>query len=205
MSQLKCLYMHKIICTGIFLLTNSLLFGQLHYSKFLYETCEKQPVKSSVVKKIDHIELISFGDRKWGIAEADTIMVEGKMQIGINTHKSWPGMALIDSKNYDTTFVIESKKIDNVPKEIRQIFKTQGDTTGPISEMMCYMPRNAMVFYNKKNEIIDCIEICFQCENYTLLKNKLPLKGMCREQLEGLKKIFADFGINYGIKTTNLD
>lgn len=57
----------------------------------------------------------------------------------------------------------------------------------------CYDPRHAIIFYNKKNEILGYIEICFECEKVNSSSN-LKILEDCALNLEAH---FKEFGITY--------
>lgn len=62
----------------------------------------------------------------------------------------------------------------------------------------CYMPRNAILFYNSENKIIGFIEICFECSGYRTNDNKINLGEECTQKFELLKEFFKNCGIKYG-------
>ncbi|RBA29847.1 hypothetical protein DPN68_01065 [Flavobacterium tibetense] len=62
----------------------------------------------------------------------------------------------------------------------------------------CYMPRNAILFYNNENKIIGFIEICFECSNYRTNDNKINLGEECIQKFDLLKEFFKVCGIQYG-------
>lgn len=63
----------------------------------------------------------------------------------------------------------------------------------------CYMPRNAVLFFNDNNKLIEFIEICFECNNYRTNSKKMDLNNNCGEKLYLLKEQFSKAGIQYGI------
>ncbi|MGC4022966.1 MAG: hypothetical protein QM734_13995 [Cyclobacteriaceae bacterium] len=63
---------------------------------------------------------------------------------------------------------------------------------------MCYMPRNAIIFRNKTNEIITYLEICFECLRYVNPKNDLNIV-FCQGKYDRLKDYLGQLGIKFGV------
>ena len=64
--------------------------------------------------------------------------------------------------------------------------------TGGISSHNCYSPNHGIVFMNKKNQIIEYIELCFECQisqNYT---DKSHWEINCSNQWELLESFFRE-------------
>lgn len=63
---------------------------------------------------------------------------------------------------------------------------------------MCYMPRNAVIFRGKTNEIITYLAVCFEC-----LRQENPRKDLnivfCRDKYDRLKNYFGQLGIKFGV------
>lgn len=64
----------------------------------------------------------------------------------------------------------------------------------------CYMPRNAILFFDDNDKLFEFVEICFECNNYRLSTKKFDLNNNCAEKLYLLKDQFAKAGIRYGIE-----
>lgn len=70
-------------------------------------------------------------------------------------------------------------------------------------EAMCYVPRNAILFCNKKGKVIEMIEICFECNQYKKSSLKVKTGDFCVGKYELLKVFFQKNGIKYG--TENIE
>ncbi|WP_417367128.1 hypothetical protein [Flavobacterium beibuense] len=94
-------------------------------------------------------------------------------------------------------------------------YTTDKEKKGPISVSMtgCYEPRNAILFFNEKNEIIACIEICFECSSISAIKGKNDLiysallefimdsdDSSCIEKFTLLHSFFKAQGVKFGIE-----
>lgn len=64
----------------------------------------------------------------------------------------------------------------------------------------CYMPRNAILFFDKNNQLFEFIEICFECNQYKTSSTKVDLNNNCGQKISLLKDLFEQAGIEYGIK-----
>jgi len=72
---------------------------------------------------------------------------------------------------------------------------------GIMSASMCYMPRNAILFFDENDNLFEFIMICFDCNNYRTSKNELINLGEdCSDKMIMLQNLFAKAGIKYGTK-----
>ncbi|TDP57377.1 hypothetical protein [Flavobacterium dankookense] len=62
----------------------------------------------------------------------------------------------------------------------------------------CYDPRNAIVFLDKQNNVIEYIEICFSCLGYHIF-NKSNFGEFCTGKIDLIKNFFFLNGIKYGV------
>jgi hypothetical protein len=62
----------------------------------------------------------------------------------------------------------------------------------------CYIPRNALIFYDKDGKIFDHLEVCFKCLQYDSQSHKITVGSYCNQKFDLLKSIFIDIGIKYG-------
>ncbi|MEA5140706.1 hypothetical protein [Arcicella rigui] len=66
-------------------------------------------------------------------------------------------------------------------------------------ETACYNPRNAILFLDNNGEIVDFIEICFECHKARTSSDKISLGDMCDQKLNMLFDLFKKVGIEYSI------
>jgi len=62
---------------------------------------------------------------------------------------------------------------------------------GPIigqKALLCYSPRNAILFRDDKGEAFAFIEICFECHNTRESSDQISLGQMCDQKLDMIKK-----------------
>lgn len=64
----------------------------------------------------------------------------------------------------------------------------------------CYMPRNAILFFDDNDKLFEFVEICFECSRYRTSDDDVHLNNNCAEKLYLLKEQFAKAGIKYGIE-----
>ncbi|MFG4003534.1 hypothetical protein B0A67_18660 [Flavobacterium aquidurense] len=63
----------------------------------------------------------------------------------------------------------------------------------------CYMPRNAIVFLDNQENIIEYIEICFECGGYFIF-NKSNFGEFCDGKIQLVKNFFILNGMEYGLQ-----
>ena len=68
------------------------------------------------------------------------------------------------------------------------------------SSVDCYNPRHCIYFYNSKNEIIDYLEICFEC-NKTQTSEKSNMFISSETSFNELKTFFKKSGIKQDLET----
>ncbi|MBF4463815.1 hypothetical protein [Flavobacterium sp. LC2016-12] len=107
--------------------------------------------------------------------------------------------------DFDTSMINEKITLLKKPK-IKELFdliknhcKIEGDVA-PYST--CYMPRNLMLFYNNKNEIIAHIELCFTCGTSSSSNNLKENWDYCKDDL---KVFLKKEGIKYFVDTEELE
>lgn len=69
-----------------------------------------------------------------------------------------------------------------------------------VSGAKCYMPRNAILFFDDNAKLFEFVEICFECSRYRTSNDDVDLNNNCAEKLYLLKEQFAKAGIKYGIE-----
>ena len=63
------------------------------------------------------------------------------------------------------------------------------------SKAMCYLPHNAILFFDKNDRVIDYIEICFDCHQFKYSNKKIERFEQCDFAVLELKKYFRDMGL----------
>jgi Fe-S cluster biosynthesis and repair protein YggX len=60
----------------------------------------------------------------------------------------------------------------------------------------CYNPRNTILFYDKNGDLIEYIDICFECLKHTKSYEKLDEQSYwCEQQYWRLQKLFEEVGL----------
>lgn len=92
---------------------------------------------------------------------------------------------------------IDSKEIE----KLLQIFFATDSKSKPfyILDTKCYVPRNAIVFYNELGNPFEFIEICFNCRKIYTSSKKIELGYTCNDKYEMLKKVFEENGFEIRI------
>jgi hypothetical protein len=71
-------------------------------------------------------------------------------------------------------------------------FKTN-DTRYPVGR--CFLPRNAIVFFNKKQEAFAWIEVCFECTGVKPSSPQIKLEPLCDTSYRELQRFFREHHI----------
>ncbi len=62
----------------------------------------------------------------------------------------------------------------------------------------CYNPRNAILFYDTPEHLLEFIELCFECHERRLSSEKISLGDLCNQKSDLLKNFFLTAGIEIG-------
>ncbi|MDI9363648.1 MAG: hypothetical protein QM541_01760 [Flavobacterium sp.] len=79
-------------------------------------------------------------------------------------------------------------------------------TIAKLNQAMCYLPHNAILFFDKNKKLIDYIEICLDCQQFKFSNNKIERFMQCDFTVSELKKYFKQMGLyitekDFGNKT----
>jgi hypothetical protein len=66
--------------------------------------------------------------------------------------------------------------------------------------LMCYDPRNAIIFMDKSDKILGYIELCFDCLDFKTEPKNIVMGGFCTEKFDAIQGIFVAAGLKYGMK-----
>jgi len=104
----------------------------------------------------------------------------------------------------DTTTLVEKKELNirQVDQLSRLIFNTdykKNDRAHIVSFGKCFESRNAIIFLDQDNRVIDFLEICFSCKQYHSGSEQLDPGILCTQKYELLSNYFKSVGISYGI------
>jgi hypothetical protein len=62
----------------------------------------------------------------------------------------------------------------------------------------CFLPRNAILFYDRVGRLKEYIIICFHCGNYERSSNKVRFGDNCTEKVEKLRQFYIAKGVKFG-------
>jgi hypothetical protein len=99
----------------------------------------------------------------------------------------------------DLTKMFETKTLDNkLAKRVMDILVNydNGDRTREIH--FCYEPRNGIIFFDKSDNIVGFVELCFDCFGYKYEPSAMEITKFCDEKFNVLKDVFKEAGIIYG-------
>ncbi|WP_231425886.1 MULTISPECIES: hypothetical protein [Pedobacter] len=69
----------------------------------------------------------------------------------------------------------------------------------------CYEPRNAILFFDKKGNVPEYIEFCFECRRRKVSSEKIKLNVFCHQKYDILKTFFKSTGIKYVEENNNFN
>lgn len=190
------------LLTILFLLTASTFYSQINRNTIVIDSeqnCKKTKNTSFEkltslfpLNKTTTVQIVSFE------YENSILIEDGKAdkQIVID---SLPRIGnKLDYKNLKEFKNLELIKIIELSK-ILYNFNFDPKKSKTIRIGGCYMPRNAIVFLDNQENIIEYIEICFECRGYFIF-NKSNFGEFCDGKIELIKNFFILNGIKYGLK-----
>lgn len=95
---------------------------------------------------------------------------------------------IIHHRTIDRTQIQKQQEIsDSTIWQLKNILLTEHVLNGGRS--LCYEPRNGICFYDKKNNLIAYLELCFTCDGFVWL-NKPWNSEICNTQIQEIKQLF---------------
>lgn len=102
----------------------------------------------------------------------------------------------IDYSRIKETRVLNSAEVDSLTAILYNI-----DYIGSIyyqEAASCYIPRNAILFYDKNDHLLEYVEICFECFRERLSSEKIVLGDMCTDKYDYLRLFIRQRGLLVG-------
>jgi hypothetical protein len=105
-----------------------------------------------------------------------------------------------DSVCYSKLKEIKALSLPQVDR-LTDIFYNYGfpGSSHQISQGMCFMPHNAILFIGKDGKTFAYIDICFLCEKADMSSKKISLGDMCSGKFKLIRTFFEQVGIEYGV------
>jgi len=103
----------------------------------------------------------------------------------------------IDTKDWHEVRTVTSEKKYSLA-DVLYNFQFNTDP-GVIMEASCYMPKNAIVFYDSSSKIIAALELCFECHKMRAYPENIEFGDNCVNKLDLLKNFFKMNGVKYGV------
>ena len=91
---------------------------------------------------------------------------------------------------------------DNQKNELTDIIFNYGYKKNLNIDMhsLCYMPNNAILFLDKDDNLLEFIEICFDCDQFRTSNEEITLGDKCMQKMN----LLDDFFLKSGIKETKV-
>jgi len=110
---------------------------------------------------------------------------------------------LINDGILDKTTLIEIKTLDakQVDELTNLFFNTnykKRDAMHSIISGKCFEPRNAFIFIDSDAQVLDYLEICFECYQNHSSSNKLDIGILCTQKYQMFSDYFKKIGVIYG-------
>ncbi len=69
----------------------------------------------------------------------------------------------------------------------------------PLNTNACYLPHNAILFFDKNDHVLDFIEICFDCRKISISNKIVPFK-IGDFSIDNLQQYFKQLGLKISLK-----
>ena len=153
----------------------------VHTSNFpLYKRVHFYPFEKAM-----HVQLVSYKTRDSGYLYA---------KLPMKHHK-------VDYSRLKEVISLSKKQIESLT-DILYNYGFKGDDHF-ITHMMCYDPRNAILFVDSTGKAFAFLEICFECHDYRVSSKSIKTGDFCEQKYDLLKAFFRKVGISYGVKSNN--
>jgi hypothetical protein len=103
----------------------------------------------------------------------------------------------------DTTTLIETKKLKTkqIDELTKLIFNTDYKNKWKLHMVdfgKCFEPRNALIFLDSDDKVIDYLEICFECKQNYSKSELFDIGILCNQKYELFSNYFKSIGVSYG-------
>lgn len=100
----------------------------------------------------------------------------------------------------DLKKMFEIKSLDvNLTNKMLDIMANYDNKGMGMDIAFCWDPRNAVVFLDKSEKVIGYIEICFDCQQYKIQPEELPISNFCNEKMDAVQGLMIRAGISHGM------
>jgi hypothetical protein len=192
------IYIFRILLLFVIAFSYNLTYSQTKKKKYEEESEKLNCVKNSNItleKRLanfpynltSQIKIVSYKNKEEGIIGED---LQKYLNLLVAKKDS-----IIENK-FDEINVLNLEQIDKLTNIIYNYGYESATDFRVVTD--CYMPRNAILFYNIENKVIGFIEICFECNNYRTNDNKINLGEEYMQKFKLLQEFFKDCGITYG-------
>lgn len=165
------------------------------FNKYPQQQIEKRlKEKLDSLKKVDTFELYFLNDDTINYKKHNRLQFELEQLFRISEHPSIlvNGRILRQAKYEKTLTTTDLIQLDSVFNQPSKFHK-------PIPIVRCATYRDALIFYNKNDEIVGIIEVCFQCQKVRfstpIYKN---VKHFQRDKWTQISAFFKSLGHDLG-------
>lgn len=186
-----------VLCISTILISN-FVFSQKKESKYEKEFEKSNCVRSnklSFEKRIlnypynvtSQIKIISYQNKGEGFEGEE---LQKYLDLIISNKDS------LNESTFDEIQILNTQQIERLTDIVYNYgFKEEVNI---IVVKACYMPRNAILFYDNENNLNGFLEICFECNNYRSSNKEITIGELCTQKMQLMKDFFKDCGIKYG-------
>jgi len=132
--------------------------------------------------KSNQIKLVSFGEQQ------DTQNIRGPIKFGLPILND-----TVCFQRLDQIKVLTPKQIDTLTDILYNACSKW--TIIERTEIGCYFPRNAIVFFDESNKPFEYIEICFECHGIKNSSEKISVEDVCDIMYKELQLFFKQAGL----------
>lgn len=111
---------------------------------------------------------------------------------------------IVDTTKISEYIILNNAQTDSLTNILLNYNYPKTNTISVISES-CYYPRHAILFYNKQNDLIAYLELCFSCGDFESNFEAYWLNQFCSGKYDLLESFFAEAGITYFGNAHELD
>lgn len=180
-----------------FLLFSFFAFGQEKFSM-------DEIIKSFPFNKTTKIKIVSYNTdflSEFRIPlppvgkDGDSTMI--KRLIADETFPNKLENIIIGNENLEGIKQIKTLNLEETFELLKLLYNTCGKFSSDIREVsICFFPRNAVLFYDENDVVLEILEICFDCHRMQFNSEKsLEINGMCTNFYLKVENFFNSKGL----------
>ncbi len=167
------------------------------FCKYIPKYKASDRLKFYPFNKAEYVRIISFKEKVF--TDTTNLLVTSLREKALTRKKFLPSNLISNLSEQPKVFESYLLNKSDIKSLTNLLYNHSFSGRKYEEETMCYIPRNAIIFYDDRGFAFEWIEICFECLQYKKTSAKVQTGDFCIGKYELLHNFFKQHGIKYGI------